>query len=279
MADSIGIDHLLREFSDVLQVAPGPDAALALSPRDTSISIENKCKNALDDELTGFASQLFDAERGLPALVHRSLDIARGRNDKPRVELRLEALKLIIFLIDDHRAREREAHIAEYATKIVTACLRTFRLEIDSSVRAEIISTLLAVLDLRDFVPDLSELHALLFPPRDEHDPRRDPTPIDLFWSHLIEPVSRKGLSDTTQGRSLQLLGRLALLFPVHVIEWPIYEDGRLYRKCEGALRDESSGMPLVQGALECLDGLLCETRLTPKQARAPPATSPASSP
>ena len=77
--------------------APG---LMGVSARDIGVSIENVCKNALDDEIAGAASMLFDRESGLPTVLVRSIDSAH-RNDKELRELRVELLKLIDWLIVD----------------------------------------------------------------------------------------------------------------------------------------------------------------------------------
>ena len=197
------------------------------------MSIENQCKNALDDQAAGLISALFHRSRGLPALLVRSLEGARC-GDKPMRELRSEVLKLIDFLILDSRARERESYIGEYAADVARACLRVFRVEIDSSVRAEAISTLINTVELRDAVPDISQLCAVLFPPREECDPVRRPSPVQMFWGHLAsESKSSKGSSETVRGGCMRVLGILAILFPVSVCDEPIYEKGQLYRCCD----------------------------------------------
>ena len=185
-----------------------PSVGSGVPARDACISIENACRNALDDELVGFASQLFDRSEGLPSLLVRSLEIGARRNDPPIQELRLEVLKLIEHLIIDACARERDTQIAEYACDVVRACLHVFRIDDQSKTRDEAITTMLAAINLRDAVPDVSELRAALFPPRGpgedaERDGVRSSVAIDLFWKALVvETKSSKGSSETVRGNA-----------------------------------------------------------------------------
>ena len=229
------------------------------SSRDITLSIENNCKNALDDEIAGAISLLFERKRGLPALLLTSLDNA-SRNEKHQQELRSDVLRLIDWLILDHTGRERQAHMAEYVCDIAGACLKVFFKEVSSVVRDHSISTLLAALELKEFVPNQAELRLLLFPPRDQCDPLRSPSAVQLYWSHLTSPKSAKGATETSRGACMRLLGRLAFLFPVSVSDEPVYEKKMLFRHCEASLRRQGCGQPEVTGALEGLDGLLLDS-------------------
>ena len=194
-----------------LASASGTAAGLSgVSAKDIVVSIENACKNALDDEVAGAVSLLFDRATGLPALLRRSLDHSR-RDDKPMRELRTELLNLIDWLLLDQTARERQAQVAEYVVPIASACMHTFFQETSSEVRAVSISTLLAALDLREHVPNLAELRTLLFPP--DADPKRTPCAM-YYWQHFAT-VAKTKTTDSVRGGCLRLLGRLAVLFPV----------------------------------------------------------------
>ena len=93
---------LAEHCKDLDLIASGEEIAAVggFSARDIGVSIENVCKNALDDEIAGAVSALFERNTGLPALLMRSLESSR-RNEPPLRELRMEVLKLIEFLILD----------------------------------------------------------------------------------------------------------------------------------------------------------------------------------
>ena len=207
---SLDLREHLKDL-DHLASASGTAAGLSgVSAKDIVVSIENACKNALDDEVAGAVSLLFDRATGLPALLRRSLDHSR-RDDKPMRELRTELLNLIDWLLLDQTARERQAQVAEYVVPIASACMHTFFQETSSEVRAVSISTLLAALDLREHVPNLAELRTLLFPP--DADPKRTPCAM-YYWTHFAT-VAKTKTTDSVRGGCLRLLGRLAVLFPV----------------------------------------------------------------
>ena len=95
--------ELLRDLG-ALAGSTDDVAALGLSgasARDITLSIENSCKNALDDEIAGAVSLLFERKGGLPALLLKSLENS-ARNEKPLRELRTHVLHLIDWLILDH---------------------------------------------------------------------------------------------------------------------------------------------------------------------------------
>ena len=161
--DSRRLDGHLDELAASLEPTAG---GAHISPTDSCLSIENTCRNALDDELAGAVSRLFNRGRGLPRLLQRSMDVAQS-HERLLQDLRTEVLKLIDTLILELRARERLAIVGEYVCEIAYACLRIFRVVQDSKVRAEAINTLIAAIELRDYVPNLSELQAMLFPPKE----------------------------------------------------------------------------------------------------------------
>lgn len=251
-------DTLSSQLND-LDLICTTDNASGLSARDLVASIENVMKNALDDEIAGAVSLLFERGRGLPDLLLRSLEGAR-RDAADRRELRTELLRLLDQIILEKSARGRQAHVAEYVVPIAKSCLRVFFVETSSKVREESIKTLLAALELKDHVPHLEELRQLLFPPRDQADSQRNPSAVQLFWRHFSSTAkTATGTSETVRGGCLRLLGRLAVLFPVQVSDDPIYETGSLYRGCEAALTRQGVGAPEMVGALEGFDGLLSD--------------------
>lgn len=98
--------ELLRDLG-ALASSTDNVAALGLSgasARDITLSIENSCKNALDDEIAGAVSLLFERKGGLPALLLTSLENS-ARNEKHLRELRTHVLHLIDWLILDHGTR------------------------------------------------------------------------------------------------------------------------------------------------------------------------------
>ena len=124
-------------LEDLWQVADGN-----LGPRsvDSVNSIENHCRECLDDELLGATAQLFGAgERSVPAIMIHSF--ASGIDPKsPQhaevVKLREELLRFIEWLLCEEYAEARqlpEEQIAEYATEIVSLCIAVFRKEGESS--------------------------------------------------------------------------------------------------------------------------------------------------
>ena len=128
---------LSSALDDLWQVAdgnPGPRSV------DSVNSIENHCRECLDDELLGATAQLFGAgERSVPAIMIHSF--ASGIDPKsPQhaeiVKLREELLRFIEWLLCEEYAEARqlpEEQIAEYATEIVSLCIAVFRKEGESS--------------------------------------------------------------------------------------------------------------------------------------------------
>lgn len=162
-------DAHLAELASLVSAPPSADGGpptIFIPAKDSVLSIENMWKNALDDEVAGLASRLFDRGSGLQVLLTGSLEGLRA-NEVPLKELRREVLKLIDFLILDARARERLAILSEYVCIIVTACIRVFRVDNDTTTRVDTITTLIAAIELQDIVPDIAALRAILFPPRD----------------------------------------------------------------------------------------------------------------
>ena len=102
-SSSLEIDGLLAALSELAGSSAGDEAHSfsGATARDITLSIENSCKNALDDEIAGAISVLFDRRRGLPALLLKSLSHS-SRNEKQTRELRSDVLRLIDWLILDH---------------------------------------------------------------------------------------------------------------------------------------------------------------------------------
>ena len=109
-------------LEDLWQVAdgnPGP------SPVDSVNSIDNHCRQCLDDQLLGATAQLFGAnERSVPAILRHSFTsgIVPGSAQHAEViKLRVALLDFILWLISEEfqaRGLPKE-QIAEYATEIV----------------------------------------------------------------------------------------------------------------------------------------------------------------
>ena len=261
------VDAHLRDLRAIASATADAASGQSVDAKDVCTSLENWCKNALDDEFTGAAALLLDGDDGLPSILIASLRGAR-RNEEPVRLLRTELLNLVDWLLLETVARERPGHAGEYVCDIISACLHVFPLEISSPIRAKAIETLLVALELKEHVPDQARLRAILFPPAAQCDPVRNPSPVQLYWGHLSS--KRTGSSDSVRGACLRVLGRLAARFPVLVADDPIYERGLLHRCCDDVLARRDAGMPEVQGALEALDGLLGEEgRVTPPQVAA----------
>ena len=193
---------MASHLADLLALATPPHGAGgaacgAVTAKDVTVSLENALKNALDDQAAGHASLLFERRKGLPALLVTSVESA-GRDASASRELRSELLRLIDWIILELCARGKHTHIAQYVTSIAHACMLTFAKESSSAVRAACLDTLLSALDLRDHVPNLSELRSLLFPPREQ---TTHPSAVQLFWRHFTSPRSKSGTSETVRGR------------------------------------------------------------------------------
>ena len=102
-------------------------------------SIENHCRECLDDELLGATAQLFEqaSER---AAMNDPLVRERDRPEKPAARRGGKAARgapaLIEWLLCEEYAEARqlpEEQIAEYATEIVWLCIAVFRKEGGSS--------------------------------------------------------------------------------------------------------------------------------------------------
>ena len=128
------LNSALEDLWQVADGTPGPRSV------DSVNSIENHCRECLDDELLGATAQLFGAgERSVPAIMHQSF--ANGIDPKsPQhaevVKLREELLRFIEWLLCEEYAEARqlpEEQIAEYATEIVSLCIAVFRKEGGSS--------------------------------------------------------------------------------------------------------------------------------------------------
>ena len=272
---STDVERHLEELWALLEAPSVPEAgtpSIHISANDSCISIENTCKNALDDELAGAVSRLFNRASGLPKLLERSIDATVTKHNEGLMRgLRVEALRLIENLLLEMRARERLGLVGEYVCDVVQACVRIFRSVQDSKVRAEAIVTLIAAIELRDLVPNLAELKKTLFPP--DPDPVRRPNAPQAFWNFLAtNSKSKTGSSETVRGGCMRVLGALAIHFPVEVSDLAMYETGQLYRTVLGALGDGGTamaGQPEVSGALHALNGLLHETSLKPDELRA----------
>ena len=109
-------------LEDLWQVAdgnPGP------RPVDSVTSIDNHCRQCLDDQLLGATAQLFGAnERSVPAILRHSFTsgiVPKSAQHAEVVELRVALLNFIEWLIsDEFPARGLPAEqIAEHATEIV----------------------------------------------------------------------------------------------------------------------------------------------------------------
>lgn len=129
----MSILDLRQHLQDLSVLATSSAETSGATARDVVVSIENSCKNALDDEVSGAVSLLFERSGGLTSLLMRSLENIR-RNDEDMRQLRSEIFKLIDWLILDQRAREGHTHVAEYVVSIVDACMRTFFKETSSKV-------------------------------------------------------------------------------------------------------------------------------------------------
>ena len=109
--------EIASHLSDLKTLASQPVGSTGISAVDTTVSIENLCKNLLDEQLSGAASLLFDKASGLTSVLWSS--IGRAERDKPAlVELRSEVLRLIDFIHDDFTGREMLHHLGEYAVEI-----------------------------------------------------------------------------------------------------------------------------------------------------------------
>ena len=124
-------------LEDLWQVAdgnPGPRSV------DSVNSIENHCRECLDDELLGATAQLFGAgELSVPAIMRHSFEGGidpKSPEHAEVVKLREELLRFIEWLLCEEYAEARqlpEEQIAEYATEIVSLCIAVFRKEGESS--------------------------------------------------------------------------------------------------------------------------------------------------
>ena len=101
--------HVSEHIHDLSLLASSTkDAGGLVAATDVVNSIENLCRNMLDDELAGATSLLFDRSQGLPTIMLSSLENAR-RNEKSLQSLRMELLRLIDYLIHDHGASQERA--------------------------------------------------------------------------------------------------------------------------------------------------------------------------
>lgn len=274
-----GVGRHLEELQTLLSLAEGGAPSIFIAAKDSCVSIENTCKNALDDELAGAVSQLFNRTSGLPQLLLRSIPIQQNdANKKLLQDLRVEVLSLIDDLIFEVRAREmRLGILGEYVCEMVHACLQIFKCVNDSKVRVEAISTLIPAIQLREHVPNLSELLSMLFPT--DADPVRNPNAPGIFWKHLATySKSKVGSSETVRGGCLRALGAFAITYPVQVSDDDVYKErgktgavgNPLYCLVVKTL-DPSAGIgqPELAGALDALDGILAdETALRPDELR-----------
>ena len=74
------LESLPEHLRDLRAIAESTSDVGINSAKDVAVSIENVCKNATDDELSGAVSVLFESTHGLPLLMLLSLENAR-RNE------------------------------------------------------------------------------------------------------------------------------------------------------------------------------------------------------
>ncbi|KAL1530265.1 hypothetical protein AB1Y20_001179 [Prymnesium parvum] len=237
-------------LDDLTALATGRMSGAGLSAKDSSVSIENVCRNLLDEQVAGAASLLFDKTAGLPAIIWMSMN-QKERGNPSLVELRGEIMRLIEWIFDDFTGRELQHQLGEYVVEVVRTCMRLFPVETTTKNKDLTFGPLLAALEQREHVPDPHELRVLLFPPD------RTLSPIEKYWDHLTKQKSAKEQTETLRGQCMRFLGRLAMFFPVDVSLVPIYNNRQLYRSYEAALCQEGTGLPELAGALDGLDGLL----------------------
>ena len=136
-------------------------------PSDTLLSIENRVKDATDDDLSGITSQLFGLH-GLPEAIAASLDGETAEMRTPeKKELREAALRFLEVLVDEYtETRENAAaQIAAYAVPIVATCLRVFKLG-ESKEQELSLYPVLQVVELKAHVAGRA-LQDELFPERE----------------------------------------------------------------------------------------------------------------
>lgn len=188
-------------LEDLASLADAGASSAGIAAKDLVNSIESAAKNALDDELSGYASSLLSPSHGLPALLARSSEAGRAeaRHSKTQVELRTELVKLLRYLLDEHAARDLSAQLADSVAGVVRACIATFRREQDSRARVATLELIHSCVELRGRVPELPGLRDVVFPPDEAraHTPhltsnlvrRRGPhTPPSLPPSRLCSP-------------------------------------------------------------------------------------------
>ena len=78
---------ITNHLSDLRSLATQKPGKTGIVAKDTTATIENLCKNLLDEQLSGAASLLFDRESGLCKAAHQALDNSL-RADPSLVELR-----------------------------------------------------------------------------------------------------------------------------------------------------------------------------------------------
>ena len=240
-------------------------------PSDTLLSIENRVKDATDDDLSGITSQLFGLH-GLPEAIVASLDGETAEMRTPeKKELREAALRFLEVLVDEYtETRENAAaQIAAYAVPIVATCLRVFKLG-ESKEQELSLYPVLQVVELKAHVAGRA-LQDELFPEREAGGERRHV--VDLCWDYMCRTSSgARRSTPTVRGLCYQLLGKLALLFPVDVSNERVYTEKRLFNSATADLRQQvgradrqdtanvKEQLGVVAGALTALDGLLSDT-------------------
>ena len=194
-------------------------------------------------------------------------------------ELREAALRFLEVLVDEYtETREQAAQIAAYAVPIVATCLRVFKLG-ESKEQELSLYPVLQVVELKAHVAGRA-LQDELFPEDDRsEDDRRRSVPrggrhvVDLCWGYMCRKASGAHRSTpTVRGLCYQLLGKLALLFPVDVSNEEVYVNKRLFNSATDDLRQQvgradrqdtanvKEQLGVVAGALTALDGLLSDT-------------------
>lgn len=128
------LNSALEDLWLIADGSPGP------KPVDSVTSIDNHCRNCLDDQLLGATAQLFGAnERSVPAILRHSFTsgiVPKSEQHAEVVDLREELLRFIQWLVSEEYPVTRglpEEQIAEYATEIVKVCILVFRREPESS--------------------------------------------------------------------------------------------------------------------------------------------------
>ena len=75
---SANVDEYLTELWGVMDASSSASkesgTMVHVAPRDVVVSMENTCRNALDDEMTGLLSRLFDVSSGLPQILVETIE-------------------------------------------------------------------------------------------------------------------------------------------------------------------------------------------------------------